>query len=209
MLRVHPQSRPSQRIGVTALIAGALAFAIGFVGPALFSSSNLGPLLGIFVTGPLGLLAGALVGILMSAGDSAGRTLNVEIRWLLGAWIPTLLYTLGSSVVGIGLVAIGAQVAVIICAAVLFYLVPATLPHWVPSNRPVLLLGGLSALLASVFPPVEQASGPATFAHFLDARFDASTHVPEFTVDQGILLLIFIVIVSAAALIVVIGEKSR
>ena len=42
-----------------------------------------------------------------------------------------------------------------------------------------------------------------------DARFDASTHAPDYSVDQGILLLIFIVIVSAAALIVVIGEKSR
>ena len=209
MLRVHPQSRPAQRIGVTAFIAGAFAFAIGFVGPALFSSSNLGPLLGIFVTGPLGLLVGALVGILVSAGDSAGRPLNVELRWLLGAWLATLLYTLGSSVVGIGLVAIGAQVAVIICAAVLFYLVPAILPQWVASNRPIFLLGGLSALLASVFPPVEQASGRTKFAHFLDARFDASTHAPDYSVDQGILLLIFIVIVSAAALIVVIGEKSR
>lgn len=209
MLRVHPQSRPAHRIGATALIAGGIAFAIGFVGPALFSSSNLGPLLGIFVTGPLGLLAGALVGILVSAGDSAGRGLNVELRWLLGAWLATLLYTLGSSVVGIGLVAIGAQVAVIICAAVLLYLAPATLPHWVASNRAVLLLGGLSALLASVFPPVEQASGRATFAQFLDPRFDASTHVPEYTVHQGLLLLIFIVIVSATALIVVIGERSR
>jgi hypothetical protein len=190
-------------------MAGGVAFAIGFVGPALFSSSNLGPLLGIFITGPLGLLVGALVGILLSAGDSAGRTLDTEPRWLLGAWLATLLYTLGSSVVGIGLVAIGAQVSVLICAAVLFYLVPARLPQWVASNRPVFLLGGVAALLASVFPPVEQASGRATFAHFLDPRFDASTHVPEFTVDQGILLLIFVVIVSAAALAVVIGGKSR
>ena len=209
MLRVHPQSRPAHRIGATALIAGCVAFAIGFVGPAVFSSSNLGPLLGIFVTGPLGLLVGALVGILVSAGDSAGRALNAELRWLLGAWLATLLYTLGSSVVGIGLVAIGAQVAVIICAAVLLYLVPATLPQWISSNRPIFLLGGLSAFLASLFPPVVQASGRTTFAHFLDPRFDASTHVPDYVVDQSILFLIFVVIVSAFALIVVIGEKSR
>ena len=209
MLRVHPQSRSSHRIGATALIAGGVAFAIGFVGPALFSSSNLGPLSGIFVTGPLGLLVGALVGILVSAGDSEGRALNAELKWLLGAWLATLLYTLGSSIVGIGLVAIGAQIAVIMCAAVLFYLAPATLPQWVASSRPILLLGGLSALLASVFPPVAQASGRATFANFLNPGFDASTQVPVYTVDQGILLLIFVVIVSAAALIVVIGEKSR
>ena len=209
MLRARPQPRPAHRIGALALIAGGIAFAIGFIGPALFSSSNLGPLLGVFVTGPLGLLVGALVGILLSAGDSAGRALNAELKWLLGASLATLLYTLGSSVVGIGLVAIGAQVSVIICAIMLFYLVPATLPRWVAENRPILLLGAVSALLASMFPPVEQASGRATFAHFLDPRFDARTHVPEYTVDQGILLLIFVAIFSGTALIVVIGEKSR
>ena len=207
MLGAHP--RPAHRIGAIALMASGVAFAIGFIGPALFSSSNLGPLLGIFITGPLGFLVGALVGILLSAGDSAGRTLDTELRWLLGAWLATLLYTLASSVVGIGLVAIGAQVAVLICAAVLFYLVPATLPQWVARNRPIFLLGGVVALLASVFPPVEQASGRATFAHFLNPGFDASTNVPEFTVDQGILLSMFVVIVSAAALAVVIGGKSR
>lgn len=42
---------------------GACASAIGFFGPMILSpSSGNGPMLGIFVTGPLGFLAGAIFG---------------------------------------------------------------------------------------------------------------------------------------------------
>jgi hypothetical protein len=44
-------------------IVGAIGFAIGFFGPIIVSpGANQGPLLGIFVTGPLGILAGAAGG---------------------------------------------------------------------------------------------------------------------------------------------------
>jgi hypothetical protein len=39
---------------------GAIGLFAGFVGPLLLSDSNLGPLLGILITGPLGFVAGAL-----------------------------------------------------------------------------------------------------------------------------------------------------
>jgi hypothetical protein len=38
---------------------GAVGFALGFVGPIIFTpEANQGPLLGIFITGPLSFLAG-------------------------------------------------------------------------------------------------------------------------------------------------------
>jgi hypothetical protein len=40
--------------------AGAIGLFGGFVGPLLLSDSNLGPLLGILITGPLGFVVGAL-----------------------------------------------------------------------------------------------------------------------------------------------------
>ena len=50
--------------GMTALVGG-VAFLAGFVGPMLVTpDSNLGPLLGIFITGPLGAVAGALLGLI-------------------------------------------------------------------------------------------------------------------------------------------------
>jgi hypothetical protein len=46
-----------------ALTFGAVAFAVGFFGPFLVNpEANLGPLIGIFVTGPLGFLVGGTVG---------------------------------------------------------------------------------------------------------------------------------------------------
>jgi hypothetical protein len=45
------------------LILGAIGFVGGYVGPIILTpEANQGPLLGIFITGPLGFLAGAAIG---------------------------------------------------------------------------------------------------------------------------------------------------
>jgi hypothetical protein len=50
--------RASWRVG---WIVGGIGFAIGFAGPlVIYPKANLGPLLGILVTGPLGFVVGAL-----------------------------------------------------------------------------------------------------------------------------------------------------
>jgi hypothetical protein len=47
-----------------ALLVGGICFAAGFFGPIIFApGANQGPLLGIFITGPLGFLAGLAWGI--------------------------------------------------------------------------------------------------------------------------------------------------
>ena len=47
-----------------ALIVGGLGFAAGFLGPMIFKpEANQGPVLGIFITGPLGFLLGLIYGI--------------------------------------------------------------------------------------------------------------------------------------------------
>ena len=46
-----------------AVVTGAIAFSAGFFGPMIFMpSANQGPLLGIFITGPLGVIVGAVGG---------------------------------------------------------------------------------------------------------------------------------------------------
>ena len=48
---------------------GLLSFLVGFVGPMIFMpNSNQGPLIGIFITGPLGFLVGGLAGIIYWVG---------------------------------------------------------------------------------------------------------------------------------------------
>lgn len=46
-----------------ALIMGGIGFVAGFFGPMIFSpDNNLGPMLGIFTTGPLGFVVGGVAG---------------------------------------------------------------------------------------------------------------------------------------------------
>jgi hypothetical protein len=50
-------------IAVGAIIVGAVGFLAGFVGPIILTpDANQGPLLGIFITGPLGVLIGGIGG---------------------------------------------------------------------------------------------------------------------------------------------------
>lgn len=48
------------------LTIGILGFAIGFFGPMIFvPDANQGPMLGIFITGPLGFIVGLILGWIM------------------------------------------------------------------------------------------------------------------------------------------------
>ena len=49
------------------VILGVIGFVGGFVGPLIFTpEANQGPLLGIFITGPLGFVLGLVVGLMLS-----------------------------------------------------------------------------------------------------------------------------------------------
>lgn len=55
------------RIALYGLVVGLIGFAAGFFGPMILAPrANQGPLLGIFVTGPLGVLLGLAGGIVRS-----------------------------------------------------------------------------------------------------------------------------------------------
>src|SRR4051812_40133167 len=59
------QSSLATSIVLGAFVLGALGFSAGFFGPIILTpNANQGPLLGIFITGPLGFLLGALIGAL-------------------------------------------------------------------------------------------------------------------------------------------------
>ena len=50
-------------VAMGALVTGGIGFAGGFFGPLLFApGANQGPLLGLFITGPLGFVLGAVGG---------------------------------------------------------------------------------------------------------------------------------------------------
>ena len=52
------------KIILIGIVIGAVGFIIGFIGPLVISpEANQGPLLGIFITGPLSFLGGILAGL--------------------------------------------------------------------------------------------------------------------------------------------------
>ena len=58
-----------ESVATGALVLGGIGFCAGFFGPMVLApDSNQGPLLGIFITGPLGLLAGAVAGYVRGLG---------------------------------------------------------------------------------------------------------------------------------------------
>lgn len=60
----------------TAFLVGTICFAAGFIGPLIVTpGANQGPLLGIFITGPLGFLVGLLYGVVREwRSRAAGAT---------------------------------------------------------------------------------------------------------------------------------------
>jgi hypothetical protein len=51
-------------VGLGALVTGAIGFVGGFFGPMLVApDAHQGPMLGIFITGPLGVVLGAIGGL--------------------------------------------------------------------------------------------------------------------------------------------------
>ena len=56
-------------------ILGVIGFLGGFVGPVIFTpEANQGPLLGIFITGPLGSLLGAVGGFVYARNRRSPAT---------------------------------------------------------------------------------------------------------------------------------------
>jgi hypothetical protein len=70
----HAQDIPKDllpRIFYGAVLFGGMGFAAGFFGPMIFApEANQGPLLGIFITGPAGVLIGAIAGLVYGVSKS-------------------------------------------------------------------------------------------------------------------------------------------
>ena len=70
-------------IFVYGYILGAIGFVTGFFGPLIFTpEANQGPLLGIFITGPLGVVLGTAIGIVFYLVRQRNPEFNDPLRKL-------------------------------------------------------------------------------------------------------------------------------
>ena len=77
----------ARTVTLWALLIGAIAFLAGFFGPILLTPrANQGPMLGLFFTGPLGLVLGAVAGAVFwllrkRRGSSTSGAVPPNNRW--------------------------------------------------------------------------------------------------------------------------------
>jgi len=216
---------PSARILATALVVGSVSFVISIFSVSfnVGSNPNFAPLApvaaifsGVFVTGPVGTLVGALIGIVWSALHAGERRIRAEVWWLGGSWGFALLYTLFVPLRGLVL-ALCLQGLVV--ASGIFFLghstVRRSLPKPVRKYGLAFLCAAALIVLTSMFPPVvtEQARSPEPlpkFAFFMDSRFDASQHSAEFTVAKDTLAREWLLVTGVAGVVCLfIGKRSK
>jgi hypothetical protein len=205
----NQRSHSLLRVLVWAFGAGFVSFAAGWFAPLYFApSSNLAPLLGIFVTGPLGTLAGALIGAVTVAKDSR----RTAIAGIACVWAMTLLYTFGIFALG-GWAAIPAlplQLLVLASIIYLFIHQPAQLSDVGRRCAAIAAAAVATVLLMTLFPPVIRpswipaAQPPATeaplpsFAFIFDRGFHVSPGYALFDVNRAEIAAEWIITVAAA-----------
>jgi hypothetical protein len=210
-------SHPVARIIAWALGVGFVSLAAGWFGPHYFAPSNLGSLLGLFVTGPLGILAGALIGALSAA---KGRR-RLAIACVALVWVMTLLYTFWAFALGgwAGIPALPLQLMVLASTVYLFFSGPAQLASSRRRCGAIAAVAVAIILLMTLFPPVglwsfPSAAQPGTdalvpsFAFIFDSGFGPK-HVPLFAVNRGELAAEWIIIVVVAVSLCLLTRTSR
>lgn len=133
-----------RRVFIWTITIGGVAFALGFFGPMVLApGANQGPLLGIFITGPLGVLVGFGAGVareLLGFTDGPAEVLG---RLDPGRfWPPDARLVRGvAALAGVGLAVYGvaglrrgegrgAAAAVVIAAAALYFAATGQAPGW-------------------------------------------------------------------------------
>ena len=129
------------------VICGLIGFIPGFLGPIVFApGANQGPLLGIFITGPIGALVGFVLGLWRewrrspdrrSSGQttvapdfpSASELLRHPLARVIAALIALILLVQGITGLRQG-AGRGAAAAVIIAAIMGYFAATARFPDW-------------------------------------------------------------------------------
>jgi hypothetical protein len=205
----HPS--PVSQVVLWTVAVGGVSFLAGFAGPLLLSSSNLGPLLGIFVTGPLGFLVGGVLGALRAANKSA-RLASLVIA---AVWALALAYTYLTAELLPSMVYLLVPLYALIVLSTIYLLASPTtraqLPDDLRRSGKVVIAAQVTILALTLYPPVikpwwgtpgDPPPDPfPSFAFALDHGFALSQRLPtfpQFVVNRPQLGLEWLIVIVAA-----------
>lgn len=193
----------------TASSVGFIMFLIGYVGPLiLWPEANLGPLLGIFITGPLGFFSGGVVGFWLLLRNPAKKVGTIEwgmlfLFWLLSmAWY-LMFYMFGPTAILLGTIC---QLVAVVGTAVLYRQRCRDLNKPVDRRSLSIVFAALLIIGTEVFPPVTHPDwsrpqdgylqNPPAAVFYWDARLDSSRKVPQLAINRSRLMEIWLWVAS-------------
>jgi hypothetical protein len=202
---------PVAQVVLWTMVIGAVSFVAGFAGPLLLSNSNLGPLFGIFVTGPLGFLIGGLVGALRVSNTSA-RLSSLVIAMV---WALTLAYTYLAALLLLPMVYFIVPLHALIIVSTIYLLASPTTRAQLPDNLRqsglVVIAAQLIIVAMTLYPPVikpwwgtpgDPPPDPfPSFAFVLDHGFELSQRIPtfpQFAVNRPKLAVEWLIVIAVA-----------
>ena len=206
------------RIAIAAGVFGVIGLVGGIVVPSILDPTTVqGPLLGIFMTGPLGVFLGGHVGVLWSARHQK-QTTWTELGWLaVFGGLDLLLYEFFAGI-GAAFVTIVPASAFLITASTAAALL--TYAKGAPALRRALIAVSIAAPLlfvTALFPPVTVnplrgarplATSPAHFRFLLSSDLDTRTYVPPLAIDRFTLHLEWAAGIALSAVISVILQSA-
>jgi len=205
------------RIAIVAGVFGVIGLVGGIVVPIILDPTTVqGPLLGIFMTGPLGVFLGGHVGVLWSARHQK-QTTWTELGWLaVFGGLDLLLYELFA----------GSAFSATIVPAAAFLITASTAAALLPyargarALRRALVAVSIAAPLlfvTALFPPVKAnpldgarplATRPSHFRFLLSSDLDTRRYVPPLAIDRFTLHLEWAAGIALSAVISVILQSA-
>jgi hypothetical protein len=185
------------RIAIVAAVFGVVGLVGGIVVPIILDPTTVqGPLLGIFLTGPLGVFLGGHVGVVWSARHQKQTTWR-ELNWLaVFGGLNLLLYELFVRASFATIVPASAFLITALTAAALL-----TYAKGAGALRRTLVAVSIAApllFITAFFPPVKAnpragarplAGNPSHFRFLLSGDLNGSHHVPPLAIDRSTLHL--------------------
>lgn len=208
----------------TSLSIGVIAFLIGFVGPIiLMPEANLGPLLGLFITGPLGFLLGGVIGFWRILYDSKRTIGTLEwgiflVIWLLMMGWYLVFFLFGPTAILLGTMC---QLVAAVGTALIYLQRCKKLDQPIDRRFYSGLFAALFIIGTEVFPPVTHPDwarpqdgylqDPPAAVFYLDERLDSSHKVPQLVINRSRLkeVWLWVLSINAAVWLVVKPNNSK